>query len=320
MDGFEVLARTREIAPGLPVIIVTVRDTAADAVRALKLGAWDYVAKPFDDGLVLAAVKQALDGTPPVSGGPAFVRKPRLAGSPSQSPDFYVRPRCLVVARHLGTAAALRLVLDRYVPTNVALDGGHALRAAGIGSLECVVWDGQAWAADGTALVRVLRMRWPGVRVVMLTEAGEASPFAAGDARIAPITGLPEAIQYVLASWAPSATALTRPYPSDRVLAAVDYLRQHYAEYLSVPAITRGAAMSRGHLTERFRAELGLSLSGFLSALRVEVAKLLLTSGSAKLEQVAELTGFRDPSHLSRVFRALTKSRPGAYRRELAAP
>ncbi|NOZ94327.1 MAG: response regulator [Acidobacteria bacterium] len=59
MDGYEVLARVREShGPGdLPVIMATARTESEDVVRALKMGANDYVTKPFDFPVVLARVR-----------------------------------------------------------------------------------------------------------------------------------------------------------------------------------------------------------------------------------------------------------------------
>ncbi|MBI3635293.1 MAG: response regulator [Candidatus Rokubacteria bacterium] len=48
MDGVEVLKRLREREPGLAVIMVTANEDVALARETLKIGAFDYVAKPFD--------------------------------------------------------------------------------------------------------------------------------------------------------------------------------------------------------------------------------------------------------------------------------
>jgi sigma-B regulation protein RsbU (phosphoserine phosphatase) len=58
MDGFEVLERIREAhdSTALPVVMATALDSSEDIVRALKLGANDYVTKPFDLPVVLARV------------------------------------------------------------------------------------------------------------------------------------------------------------------------------------------------------------------------------------------------------------------------
>ncbi|RMH95451.1 MAG: response regulator [Calditrichaeota bacterium] len=62
MDGFETLAELRKIARtrSIPVIVVTARADAATLIQALKLGATDFIAKPFLKGDVLRKVKYAL--------------------------------------------------------------------------------------------------------------------------------------------------------------------------------------------------------------------------------------------------------------------
>src|SRR5437588_2354196 len=48
MDGFRVLRALRDDGHGMPVLILTARGEEADKVRGLRLGADDYVTKPFD--------------------------------------------------------------------------------------------------------------------------------------------------------------------------------------------------------------------------------------------------------------------------------
>ncbi len=59
-DGFEILEAVREVNPTLPVIILTARGREADRVRGLKLGADDYVVKPFSVKELLARVEAVL--------------------------------------------------------------------------------------------------------------------------------------------------------------------------------------------------------------------------------------------------------------------
>lgn len=56
MDGFEVLRRLREWST-VPVVILSVRDSADDKIAALDAGADDYVQKPFDTRELLARVR-----------------------------------------------------------------------------------------------------------------------------------------------------------------------------------------------------------------------------------------------------------------------
>ncbi len=62
IDGYEVLERLRKDhdAGELPIIMATAKDESQDIVQALKLGANDYVTKPFDFPVVLARVNTQL--------------------------------------------------------------------------------------------------------------------------------------------------------------------------------------------------------------------------------------------------------------------
>jgi DNA-binding response OmpR family regulator len=63
-DGLEVLAEVRRGRPTLPVIILTSRGGEADRVRGLRLGADDYVVKPFSVKELLARVEAVLRRSP----------------------------------------------------------------------------------------------------------------------------------------------------------------------------------------------------------------------------------------------------------------
>src|SRR5437660_1463766 len=59
-DGLSVLAELRKVRPTLPVIILTARGSEDDRVRGLKMGADDYVVKPFSARELLARVEAVL--------------------------------------------------------------------------------------------------------------------------------------------------------------------------------------------------------------------------------------------------------------------
>lgn len=59
MDGVEVLRRIRAAHPALPVIMITANDDIGLARATLKMGALDYVSKPFDYGYLAQAVATA---------------------------------------------------------------------------------------------------------------------------------------------------------------------------------------------------------------------------------------------------------------------
>ncbi len=61
MDGIEVLRRIKETWPDVEVIIITGYQTVDTAVKSIKLGAFDYIEKPFTPDALMNAVSKALD-------------------------------------------------------------------------------------------------------------------------------------------------------------------------------------------------------------------------------------------------------------------
>ena len=64
MDGLSILKQVRVSRPTLPVIIVTARGTETERIRGLKLGADDYVVKPFGIRELLARIEAVLRRSP----------------------------------------------------------------------------------------------------------------------------------------------------------------------------------------------------------------------------------------------------------------
>ncbi|BBA69317.1 sigma-54-dependent transcriptional regulator [Geobacter sulfurreducens] len=61
MDGIEVLKRVKKLRPSLPVVVMTAFGTIDSAVDAIKLGAYDYVTKPFPREKILGVIDNALE-------------------------------------------------------------------------------------------------------------------------------------------------------------------------------------------------------------------------------------------------------------------
>ena len=73
-DGFEVCSRIREVS-NIPIVMLTARGAEEDMIKGLRLGADDYVAKPFSAQALLARVE-------------AVLRRAHLATAPEGQTSF----------------------------------------------------------------------------------------------------------------------------------------------------------------------------------------------------------------------------------------
>ncbi len=60
LDGIQLLERAMSLRPGIKVILITAYAMVSQAVQAVKLGAFDYITKPFEDEELFVAIDKAL--------------------------------------------------------------------------------------------------------------------------------------------------------------------------------------------------------------------------------------------------------------------
>jgi DNA-binding NtrC family response regulator len=78
IGGMRVLRDVKRIKPSLPVVMITGYATVKSAVQAMKLGAADYIEKPFEPEELIDAVGRAL-GTAPEAEEQALIHKEETA-------------------------------------------------------------------------------------------------------------------------------------------------------------------------------------------------------------------------------------------------
>ena len=60
MDGFTLAEKIKDLAPEMPVIFLTAKSLKEDIVRGLKIGADDYITKPFDPEVLILRINNIL--------------------------------------------------------------------------------------------------------------------------------------------------------------------------------------------------------------------------------------------------------------------
>nr|WP_238357456.1 response regulator [Cohnella zeiphila] len=107
-----------------------------------------------------------------------------------------------------------------------------------------------------------------------------------------------------------------RPACRKEVRAALAYIREHYAEEISVADLSRHLGFSPNYLSNLFRTETGLRVTEYVNRVRTEMAKRLLRNTSLKVYEVASQVGYQETSYFCKVFKEVTGETVTAFRRK----
>jgi len=297
LDGITMLQHMRAGGLDVPVVIVSAINTAWTAAAAMRLGAFDYVIKPFDEAQLLDAVAAALK-----RGKDAAEFRP-----PADT------ARILLMGCPVGLAAALTSALAYHARIESIPAEADALAALPPVSPDTVVLDLDK-APSAQEGLRWIRGRFPLASVVVLNAPGSRilDAEAEGATVLAKPVPLRDLLDGLRADLRPSLREL--PHFSTRVVGIIEYVSTHYAA-VNTRELGRVLGKSPYYLSRLFRSETGMTLKTYVNRVRVEAARQLLLETSEKIETVATLVGFHDASHLSRQFLKHSGRRPGDFRR-----
>ncbi len=100
------------------------------------------------------------------------------------------------------------------------------------------------------------------------------------------------------------------------VLAAANFIEEHYSNDISLSDVARYINISKNHLSYLFKKETGQTFSDYLIQYRIAKARSLLESGqNYTVSEIAELTGFHDTGYFSKVFKKATGLSPNQYKK-----
>ncbi len=115
-----------------------------------------------------------------------------------------------------------------------------------------------------------------------------------------------------------SLTKLQNQQSVAKALQAEDYIARHYSEPgLSLTRICRALSISKSYFSPMFKTHTGMTFVEYLTNMRMERAKELLSSTGLKSYEIAEQVGFTDPHYFSLTFRKQTGVSPTEYRDEV---
>ena len=102
--------------------------------------------------------------------------------------------------------------------------------------------------------------------------------------------------------------------PSALVLKVANYVRQHISDTITTEKIAEALFLSRGYLSTTFKKKTGMSLSNYITSIKIEEAKRLLLSTDKSMSQISAYLGFSSQSHFSSVFQKYEGQTPSNYR------
>jgi DNA-binding NtrC family response regulator len=113
MTGLELLEKVREIDDELPVVVMTAFAAVETAVRAMKIGAFDYITKPFEGDELVIAVKRAIAHSQVLRENAVLRAGAREAAAPAANGGSGLPAAGTGLERIIGASAAMRRVKEQ---------------------------------------------------------------------------------------------------------------------------------------------------------------------------------------------------------------
>lgn len=97
---------------------------------------------------------------------------------------------------------------------------------------------------------------------------------------------------------------------------AISYIQEHLSENITLKTIADYAHVNDSYLSRTFKKECGYSITEYITTLRIEKAKELLSNSDILTYEVSEQVGIADPSYFSLLFKKHTGLSPKEYRNQ----
>lgn len=342
MDGLELLKQVSQSAMDSRVIILTAFDEFDYVLRALRLGASNYLMKPIEPGELRASVISALNSPSPTSAFPPVDQ--------SMHEEYFLRRWLIdgVKYRDLDTRASLvgvNIFLRAY---NVLLLRGQIRPAAALpGQIrEALNGTYEVWmlhdrpneyvfvvggkSADAVALSDALSVLLPVLEesgAVLIVGRDTSSYLGVSEVYhecLIAAQSLPaEPKDRILSSVSLSVHLKTPPLPqpvaenvSPLIRRTLQLLRQQYAQPLSLNRIAHQLGTNANYLGYVFHQETGEYFSDYINSIRIQEAQRLLRETNQTVGSIAASVGYSSVNYFCQVFKKATAQSPARYREQ----
>jgi len=101
----------------------------------------------------------------------------------------------------------------------------------------------------------------------------------------------------------------------ERIIKVLHFIEQNLNEYISNNILAEHTNLATNAFTRLFRNEVGVSPQNYIRKKRIDKACALLDHSQSTIDEIAEDTGFSDRYHFSKIFKQVTGTSPGKYRK-----
>lgn len=102
---------------------------------------------------------------------------------------------------------------------------------------------------------------------------------------------------------------------SPLIHSALEYIHKKYAEKIRLRDIAQELHINPSYLSSLFKQEMRITLTDYVSHLRIMKSKALLISGNLSLAEISSIVGFEDQSYYSKTFKRIEGMTPLQFRR-----
>ena len=124
---------------------------------------------------------------------------------------------------------------------------------------------------------------------------------------------LQESLLDILAKYEPEPGANGKVDTPEYFEMVRQYVDDHLSDMLTLQALCKQFGISQTYLSRLFRKYAGQSFNSYLTLIRMEKAKVLLSESDMLIKDVAAMVGYADQFYFSRLFRSLTGVSPTEY-------
>ena len=95
----------------------------------------------------------------------------------------------------------------------------------------------------------------------------------------------------------------------------IEYVETNFAEEITLDVLAKHFYINKYEISRMFTKNMGISFVKYLTRVRIEYSKNLLSNTELSITQVADLAGFQSPSNFTRVFSGKIGMSPSQYRK-----